>query len=140
MKTKKYLFIFLSQLLLVFLPYQSLMAAGGKLTNEKALQTVGQVLHCFGQCKMKVLGIQEFPQQNMAQAYIDVSNITFQRPKNDAVTAYAMGPGGGTLIWSGRATAIFGHYNDGTWVLRQIATEVGTWDNLNVVVGSKQKK
>jgi hypothetical protein len=112
-------------------------AADGKLTNEKALQTVAQVLHCYGACKMRVIGVQEVPQQNMAQADVEISNITFKIPKNDAVTAYAFGPGGGTRIWSGHATAIFAHYNDGRWVLRQIICELGNWDNLNIVVGSK---
>lgn len=143
-KIKKISLIFLSQLLLSFLVYQVVIAGDGKLTNEKVLQTVTQVLPCFGKCKMKVIGIQELSQDNAAQADIEISNITFERPKNDAVTAYAFGPGGGTYLWSGNATAVFGHYSDGKWVLRQIVTleggqVIGTWNNLNIVVGSKQQ-
>jgi hypothetical protein len=139
-KIKKMLFFPIAFAVSFFiLVNNSVMAADGKLTNEKALQTVLQVLHCSGQCKMNVIGIQEIPQENSARADIKISNITFERPKNDAVTAYAFGPGGGSYIWSGNAIAVFGHYNDGTWVLRQIVTEVGNWNDLNIVVGSKQQ-
>ena len=82
---------------------------------------------------MKVLGVQEIPQQNMAQADIDIANMAFQLPKNDAVTAYAFGPGGGITKWSGHATAIFGRYNDGRWILRSISIPgMALYDNLNI--------
>lgn len=124
---------------LLVLPNNPVGAADGKLTNENARQAVLQFLGsgCNNPaCKVNVQGVLEMPQQNMAKADVVVSNVTLNLPKNDAVTAYAFGRGGGTRLWSGGAAAIFAHYNDGRWVLTQIIkAEGGSWNNLNIVVG-----
>lgn len=124
---------------LFVLPNNPVWAADGKLTKDNARQAVLQFLNCASKnppCKVNVQGVLEIPQQNMARADVVVSNVTLKLPKNDAVTAYAFGQGGGTRLWSGGATAIFAHYNYGRWVLTQIIkAEGGGWNNLNIVVG-----
>jgi hypothetical protein len=119
----------------LFALLSSACLAGGNLTNQKALQAISMQLKCPSPCQMKVLGVQEIPSQNTAQADIQITDMRFEIPKNDAVTAYAFGPGGGTEVLSTRATAIFGRYNDGRWVLRTIAFPGrGAYDNLNIEV------
>ncbi len=117
--------------ILFVLPNNFASAADSKLTNQKAYQAVWQFLKGHTD-KVQVTGVLEVPQQNIAQVDLVISNWLLARPKNDAVTAYAFGPGGGTFNWSGRGKAIFAHYNDGRWVLTQLITEVGTWNDLNI--------
>lgn len=138
---KKYLQV-IGLLILVsilVLPNNPVWAADGKLTTWNARNAVFLFLNCDSKnppCEIDVRGVVDIPQQNMARADVMVSNVTLKVPNNDAVTAYAFGPGGGTRLWSGGATAIFTHYNDGRWVMTQlIKAEGGSWDNLNVVVG-----
>ena len=105
----------------------------GDLTKQKAHGAVWRFMN--GDAKeLQVVGVRELPQQNAAQADLIIKDWRLARPKNDAITAYALGPGGGTVIWSGRGTAIFLHYNDGTWVLTSISIDAGTWNNLNIPV------
>lgn len=118
----------------------SVLAADGTLTNQKAEQAVLQFFKDHQVEKVEVVGVLELPQQNAAQADLVITNMLVARPKNDAVTAYAFGQGGGTFLWSGRGKAIFMHYNDGRWVFNQLITEVATVDNLNIVVGSPVKR
>ncbi len=116
----------------------SVSAADGKLTNQKAQQAALQFIHNAD--KVEVTGVLEIPQQNAAQADLIITNWLLARPKNDPVTAYALGPGGGTFRWSGPAKAIFLHYNDGRWVLSQLVTQMATWNDLNIVVGAPVKR
>lgn len=110
-------------------------SADGKLTNEKAQQAVTRWLN--GNGTAVVTGVLEVPQENMAKADVGLSNFVWNSPKNDAVTAYMFGPGGASHTYSGRADAIFAHYNDGRWVLTKIVTPNGSWDNLNIVASGE---
>lgn len=106
----------------------------GKLTNKKAQQLVTQWLVSIGDgaAIATVNGVLEIPQENSAKADINLSNFAWHSPKNDAVTAYVFGPGGAAHNYSGQATAIFIHYNDGRWVLNRIVTPMGAWNDLNI--------
>jgi hypothetical protein len=79
-----------------------------------------------------VVGVVEIPAQNLARADIVLSNFAWNAPQNDAITAYAMGPGGGRQIFNGRAVAVFVHYTNGRWILLRIETPMGNWENLNI--------
>ena len=107
----------------------------GKLTNAKAQQAVTQWLISIGDgaATATVTGVLEVPQENSAKADVNLSNFVWHSPKNDAITAYVMGPGGEAHTYAGRADAIFAHYNDGRWVLIKIITPMGSWDNLSIV-------
>ena len=103
------------------------------LTNGKVHGAVWQFMN--GAAKdLQVVGVREIPQQNAAEADLVIKDWKLERPKNDAVTAYAFGPGGGSFLWSGRGTAGLVRYNDGTWVLKSIVIQPSTWNNLNIVV------
>lgn len=104
------------------LPNNLALAADGTLTNPHARQLISEAFNKQPD-KLEVIGV--FEQQNMAQADVVITNLFVSRPKNDAVTAYAFGPGGGSYLWSGRATANFKRYNDGKWVLVNVDTEIG---------------
>lgn len=106
-----------------------------KLSNEKAQQAVARWLN--GNGTAAVTGVLEAPQENSAKADVTLSNFVWNSPKNDAVTAYVFGPGGASHTYSGRADAIFVHYNDGRWVLTKIVTPNGSWDNLNIVASGE---
>jgi hypothetical protein len=110
---------------LLVLPNNAVLADDGKLTNEKARQLISQLFNKQPD-KLEVIGVME-PSQNVAQADIVITNLLVARPKNDAVTAYAFGPGGGSYLWSGRGKGNFVHYNDGRWVLTSLDTEVGSF-------------
>jgi hypothetical protein len=71
--------------------------------------------------------------ENSAKADVSLSNFVWNSPKNDPITAYAFGPGGEAHNYTGRADAIFVHYNDGRWVLSKIVTPMGSWDNVGIV-------
>jgi hypothetical protein len=58
-----------------------------------------------------------------------VKDLVYNLPKNDAVTAYAFGPGGGTRTYTGPLQAAFKHYNDGRWILVSV-----TGSGLNLTV------
>ena len=75
----------------------------------------------------------EFPAQSMAKADFRVNNLTYELPKNDPVTAYAFGPGGGQRTYTGAMEALFKHYNDGSWMLVRIEGPMGGWD-LNISI------
>lgn len=115
-------------------PNSPVYAAGRIITDQQALNAIRQVWICSGECSLRLIGVRDLPEQNMAMVDIEVSNMPITLPKNDPITAYAFGPGGGTQIWSGTGVAVFAHYSDGRWVLRQIISQQGTWDNLNIVV------
>lgn len=127
-------------LLLVSLFFAVMSGCGAdrnKLTKERVRETFLEFLgdRCNASCTVEVQGVLEVSQQNIARADAVVSNVKLQLPKNDAVTAYAFGPGGGTRLWDGRAQLHFVHYNDGGWVLTRIDRDDGRyWDGLNVVV------
>lgn len=106
-------------------------AADDKLTNRRAQEALWQYLKGHAD-KVDVIGVLEVPQQNAAIADITITKWLLARPKNDAVTAYAFGKGGGTFEWSGQAKAIFIKYNDGRWILKKIETSIGVFDNLNI--------
>jgi len=110
-------------------------SGGGKLTNEKAQQAITQWLINIGNnaATANVTGVLELPQENSAKADVNLSNFVWHSPKNDAITAYVMGPGGAAHTYMGRADAIFAHYNDGRWVLVKVVTPMGFWDNLSIV-------
>tara|TARA_R110002124_G_scaffold153244_2_gene320281 strand:+ start:19438 stop:19689 length:252 start_codon:yes stop_codon:yes gene_type:complete len=81
-----------------------------------------------------VNGVREIPQQNAAVADLTLTNFVYNLPKNDAITAYAMGPGGGQRTYSGTATATFIHYTNGRWVLNRIDAPFGSYPDLNMNV------
>jgi len=97
----------------------------GKLTNDAARQAVAGFFGGGRFARLDVQGVQEFPQENSARADLYMVNFTYEAPKNDAVTAYAFGPGGGQRTYTGKASAIFAHYNDGRWVLSKVTTPMG---------------
>jgi len=109
-------------------------SGSGKLTNEKAQQAVTQWLASIedNTATATVTGVLEVPQENSAKADVNLSNFVWHSPKNDPITAYAFGPGGEAHTYSGRADAIFIHYNDGRWVLSKIVTPIGSWGDLQV--------
>lgn len=90
----------------------------GKLTTAKAQDAVDRAMEAFksklgdnmdDNAKAVVQGVQEIPEQNMAQAEVRYIN------------AAAGCAGVGTVPWkSGVAT--FKHYNDGRWVLTKLST------------------
>jgi tetratricopeptide (TPR) repeat protein len=105
--------------------------ADDKLTNEKAHGAILQFMEGGDPKELKIIGVRELPEQNAAQVDFTVTDWLLKKPQNDAVTAYVFGPGGGTFRWSGPGTAVFVHYNNGTWVLTSVSTSYGTWNNLN---------
>ncbi|MHB1273999.1 MAG: DNRLRE domain-containing protein [Rhodanobacter sp.] len=107
----------------------------GRLTNQRAEKAITQWLNTIGDSAAvaSVTGVHEIPQQNTANADLTLSNFEWKSPKNDAITAYVMGPGGEGHTYNGNATAIFIHYNDGRWTLSKVITPMGSWDDLNVV-------
>jgi len=108
----------------------ALPAHAGTLTDRMAQRALDQWLPGNGQ--KSVVGVVEIPAQSAARADIVLSNFAWMAPQNDAITAYAMGPGGGRQIFNGRGTAVFAHYTDGRWVLVRIETPMGNWENLNI--------
>jgi hypothetical protein len=106
------------------------LAQNGSLTNERAQAAVEQWL--AGDGHAGVIGVLEIPAENGARADLNLSGFVWNVPKNDAVTAYVMGPGGGQQVYNGRATAIFIHYTDGRWVLTRVETPIGNFDNLGI--------
>jgi tetratricopeptide (TPR) repeat protein len=123
------LILFITYLISLFILPNS-ASADDKLTNEKAYGAIWQFMHANPK-ELKVIGVRELPQQNAALVDFTVTDWHLERPKNDAITAYALGPGGGTFLWSGPGTATFVHYNNGTWVLTTVSIAISTWDNLN---------
>ncbi|HCR52114.1 TPA: hypothetical protein DIV48_00515 [Candidatus Kaiserbacteria bacterium] len=124
--------IILSIVCAISLSFSNPVLAGDKLTSQKVHNAVWQFLEGSAG-GLQVIGVLEVPQQNVAKADLVIQNWLLATPKNDPVTAYALGPGGQTFKWSGRAVAVFVHYNDGRWVLNRVAFERGTFDNLNIV-------
>lgn len=106
-------------------------AYSGTLTDGSAQAAINQWLAGDGQ--VRIVGVQEVPAESGARADIVLSGFVWNAPKNDAVTAYVMGPGGGKRTYNGAATAIFIHYTDGRWLLSQINTPMGSYQNLNIV-------
>jgi hypothetical protein len=123
------LILFITYLISLFILPNSVLA-DDKLTNEKAYNAIWQFMHANPK-ELKVIGVRELPEQNAAIADFTVTDWLLARPKNDAITAYALGPGGETFLWSGPGTATFVHYNNGTWVLTAVSIAPGTWNNLN---------
>jgi hypothetical protein len=121
---------FISGLVAFLVLLQGQAQAAGTLSNQAAYNAVWQFFkgHADG---VVVTGVLEIPQQNSAQVDIQITGWLLARPKNDPITAYALGPGGGTFEWTGAGKAIFVHYNDGRWVFRQLITPQGTWSNLS---------
>lgn len=109
-------------------------SADDKLTNSLAQSALNKWLPDDG--KKQVIGVMDFPQESAARADITLTNFVWNSPKNDAVTAYAMGPGGGSHTFNGNATAIFKHYNDGRWILVTVSGPFGNFENLNLEAGS----
>ncbi len=105
----------------------SVLAADAKLTNQQAKQLISELFNAQPD-KLEVIGVFQ-PQENVAQADVAITNLAIAIPKNDAVTAYAFGPGGGTRIWSGRGKANFIRYNDGTWVITTLDTDAGSFSH-----------
>lgn len=103
----------------------------GTLTDARAQRVLSAFLDTG---KVQVNGVREIPQQNAATADLTLTNFVYILPKNDAITAYAMGPGGGRRTYSGKATAIFLHYTDGRWVLNRIDGPFGSYPDLNINV------
>jgi hypothetical protein len=110
---------------LFVLSNNSVLADDGKLTNQKAKQLISELFKTQPD-NLVVIGVLELS-QNVAQADVVITNLLVARPKNDAVTAYAFGPGGGSYRWSGRGKANFVHYNDGRWTLTSLDTEIGSF-------------
>ena len=106
-------------------------AGGSTLTNDRAKRAIDVWLAGAG--SDQVTGVLEIPAENSARVELILSNFKWHAPKNDAVTAYALGPGGEIRTYNGRATAIFVHYTDGRWVLQKIETPMGSYVDLNVV-------
>lgn len=80
--------------------------SGGKLTNEKAMKAIKVVLP---NCTLTLTGVQEMPQENRATARFNYSQC--ERMK-------------GTIgAPDGQGHAKFTHYNDGRWVLTDVAPE-----------------
>ena len=101
----------------------SIIGGSGKLTNANAESTI-RVWMKNG--SVTVRGIQEFAQQNSATADLEMQNYNY----NDD---------GRPLTYSGKAAAIFTHYNDGRWVLTKVILNPDTFDpdtfsNINVEV------
>jgi hypothetical protein len=107
-------------------------ADAGTLTNELAQKAINQWL--LGNGVKLVQGVHEIPAENAATADVELTNFEWNSPKNDAVTAYAFGPGGGSHVYEGHATAYFLHYTDGRWVLMRVRGPFGTFDDLNISV------
>lgn len=110
---------------LFVLSNNSVLAADGKLSNQQAKQLISELFNKQPD-KLEVIGVFQ-PQENVAQADVAITNLAIAIPKNDAVTAYAFGPGGGTRIWSGRGKANFMRYNDGAWVITTLDTDAGSF-------------
>jgi cytochrome c len=110
---------------LFVLSNNSVLAADGKLSNQQAKQLISELFNKQPD-KLEVLGVFQ-PQENVAQADVAITNLAIAIPKNDAVTAYAFGSGGGTRIWSGRGKANFMRYNDGAWVITTLDTDAGSF-------------
>ena len=106
-------------------------AIAATLTNARAQQAVSDWL--AGNGSASVQDVQEVPAQNVAKADVTVSNMRWNVPKNDPVTAYALGPGGGVRTYSGHLDAFFAHYTDGTWALVRVTGPMGLYDNLHFV-------
>lgn len=106
---------------------------GGKLTSHRAEQAVTQWIIIRTTGTAVVTGVLEFPQENAAKADVTFTNLQWNSPKNGAVLAMVVGPGGESHLYSGHADAIFIHYNDGRWILDKIVAPMGTWENLNIV-------
>lgn len=87
-----------------------------KLTNELAQKALVQ----WDQHVVNVIGVVDLPAQGAATVDFTVKDFILILPKNDAVTAYAFGPGGGQRLWSGQMQAVFKHYNDGRWLLVEV--------------------
>ena len=122
---------FVSIALAMFIATTSTQSLAGTLTNARAQHVLSSFLRP-GQ--VKVNGVREIPQQNAAMVDLTITNFVYNLPKNDAITAYAMGPGGGQRTYSGKATATFIHYTDGRWVLNRIDAPFGSYPDLNMNV------
>lgn len=105
-------------------------ASSGTLTDDGARAAINQWL--AGEGQVQIIGVQEVPAESGARADIVLSGFVWNAPKNDAVTAYVMGPGGGKRVYNGAATAIFIHYTDGRWLLSRVDTPMGSFQNLNI--------
>lgn len=91
-----------------------------KLTNDKAQKALDTWTGNSG--KIVVLGIQEVPQANAAQANINFDNFQWKSDRP----------------YSGPGTALFSRFNDGRWMLQRVATSNGLgsvwWNDLNIEV------
>jgi hypothetical protein len=107
-------------------------AAAESLSNAMAQQAVLDWL--AGNGSATVEDVQEIPAANAAKADVTVTDMRWNSPRNDAVTAYAFGPGGGVQVYSGHLDAFFAHYTDGSWALVRVVGPMGSYDNLHFVV------
>ena len=83
------------------------------LTNQMAENAIRQWLSQTNNPEVKVLGIQEIPQQNIARATVTLSHLFYNSPRGIFYSNQK-------LDYSGPAEAIFTHYNDGRWVLTHV--------------------
>lgn len=117
--------------LVMLIATMSTPSLAGTLTNARAQHVLSAFLNTG---KVQVNGVREIPQQNAATADLTLTNFVYLLPKNDAITAYAMGPGGGQRTYSGKASATFIRYTDGRWVLNRIDAPFGSYPDLNMDV------
>ena len=119
-------------LITVALAFSTVACAGDKLTNSLAQKAVDKWVPSDGQ--KHVVGVVDGPQMGWAQADLQLKNFVYNSPKNDAITAYAFGQGGGRQTYNGAATATFKHYNDGRWILLSITGPGFNFSDLNIEV------
>jgi len=108
--------------------------AGDQLTNSKAYAGISRFMGGsanFG--TLEIIGVLQL-QQNVFQADYTVQGMQRRRARNDAVTAYAFGPGGESYVWSGSGSAIFVHYNDGNWRMIRLSAGSTVWTDISVAV------
>ena len=101
-----------------------------RLTNSLAQQA----LRKWTAYNPEVAGVVDLPGQGVAQVDFRVTNFLYNLPKNDPVTAYAFGPGGGQRTYTGNMVAVFKHYNDGRWVLLHVDGPLGRFSGQNIEV------
>jgi RNA polymerase subunit RPABC4/transcription elongation factor Spt4 len=98
---------------------------GGKLTTERAQQAVSQ-----WSGGVRVMGVQELPQENAATASLSFSSFNIREQGLFGMSS--------TRNYSGPGEATFKHFTDGRWVLVKVSTSEAFnsvwWDNLNIQV------
>ena len=106
------------------------IARANELTDQQAYTALSQYLAAD---KVRVIGVQMVPAYGAAVADFHVVNLRIQLPKNDLVTARALGPGGSISTESGDGQAVFKEYTDGRWQLHFIKFQRWTF-SPNVMV------